>query len=167
MAGGEQTFEQRAIVIRNSPKNPGSCFPMIRRLIWKPSQVRPDSADLHPKSLPEAVLSRTAVRAWDGCGRRSEGGLSRGSRSSTVCLSKVHQWSTIDMPKLRTDLPSVTVVGLDLARHVFQVHCVDAEGGVVLNRSLRRREVVDVFKRPPPCWVGMEACGSPHHWGAN
>ncbi len=69
------------------------------------------------------------------------------------------------MSKLSSDLSTVTVVGLDLAKHVFQVHCIDTEGRVVLNRSLRRREVADFFRRLPPCRVGMEACGSAHHWG--
>lgn len=68
------------------------------------------------------------------------------------------------MSKLSADLSSVTVVGLDLAKHVFQVHCIDQAGRVVLNRSLRRREVLAFFRRLP-CRVGMEACASAHHWG--
>jgi transposase len=70
------------------------------------------------------------------------------------------------MSKLSTDLSSVTVVGLDLAKHVFQVHCIDAAGRAVLNRSIRRRELIDFFKCLPPCRIGMEACGSAHHWGS-
>lgn len=69
------------------------------------------------------------------------------------------------MSKLSSDLLSVTVVGLDLAKHVFQVHCIDGDGRVALNRALRRREVLAFFGRLPPCLVGMEACGSAHHWG--
>ena len=69
------------------------------------------------------------------------------------------------MSKVTLDLSSVTVVGLDLAKHVFQVHCVDAGGKVVLNRSLKRREVLDFFRKLPICRVGLEACGSSHHWG--
>jgi transposase len=69
------------------------------------------------------------------------------------------------MSKLSSDLSSVTVAGLDLAKHVFQVHCIDVEGRTVVNRSLRRREVLAYFRRLPPCVVGMEACGSAHHWG--
>jgi len=69
------------------------------------------------------------------------------------------------MSKLSADLSGVTVVGLDLAKHVFQVHCIDAEGRVVLNRSLRRREVVAFFGRLPRCLVGLEACASAHYWG--
>lgn len=69
------------------------------------------------------------------------------------------------MNKLATDLSSVTRVGLDLAKHVFHVHAADASGRVVVARSLRRREVVRFFASLPPCLVGMEACGSAHHWG--
>lgn len=69
------------------------------------------------------------------------------------------------MSKLSVDLSAVTVVGLDLAKHIFQVHCVDADGRVVVNRSLKRRELLDFFRRLPSCRIGMEACGSAHHWG--
>lgn len=69
------------------------------------------------------------------------------------------------MSKVTPDLLSVTVVGFDLAKLVFQVCCVDAAGKVVLNRSLKRREVLAFFEKLPPCRVGMEACGSAHHWG--
>jgi transposase len=69
------------------------------------------------------------------------------------------------MSKVTPDLSSVTVVGLDLAKSVFQVHCVDAGGKVLLNRALKRREVMDFFRKLPNCRVGIEACGSSHHWG--
>jgi transposase len=69
------------------------------------------------------------------------------------------------MSKLATDPSSVTSVGLDLAKHVFHVHAVDADGRVVVARALRRREVMSFFASLPPTLVGMEACGSAHHWG--
>ena len=69
------------------------------------------------------------------------------------------------MSKVTLDLSSVTVVGLDLAKHVFQVCCVDAAGKVVINRALKRREVLGFFGKLPMCQVGLEACGSSHHWG--
>jgi transposase len=58
----------------------------------------------------------------------------------------------------------VTTIGLDLARHVFQVHGVDASGSVVLRRRLRRREVVTFFAALKPCLIGMEACATAHYW---
>jgi len=58
----------------------------------------------------------------------------------------------------------ISIVGLDLAKNVFQVHGVDASGGVVLRRQLRRGAVEKFFAQLPPCTVGVEACGSAHHW---
>ncbi len=52
----------------------------------------------------------------------------------------------------------VITIGVDLAKNVFQVHGVDAEGGVVVRRQLRRAQMLPFFKKQPPCLVGMEAC---------
>lgn len=59
---------------------------------------------------------------------------------------------------------SIVTVGLDLAKHVFQVHGVDEAGKVVVRRQLRREAVDGFFKELPPCLVGMEACATAHHW---
>jgi transposase len=56
------------------------------------------------------------------------------------------------------------MIGLDLAKNVFQLHGVDGSGNVVLRRQLRRGAVEKFFAQLPPCTVGMEACGSAHHW---
>jgi transposase len=58
----------------------------------------------------------------------------------------------------------VTTIGLDLAKHWFQVHGVDAMGQVVVRRRLRRSEVPGYFRALEPCLVGMEACATAHHW---
>jgi transposase len=58
----------------------------------------------------------------------------------------------------------ITTVGLDLAKNVFQVHAVDAGGQVAVRRTLRRAQVVPFFAKLPRCLVGMEACGTSHHW---
>jgi transposase len=58
----------------------------------------------------------------------------------------------------------ITTIGLDLAKHWFQVHGVDAAGAVIAKRRLRRAEVIPYFKSLEPCLVGMEACASAHHW---
>jgi transposase len=55
-------------------------------------------------------------------------------------------------------------IGLDLAKHWFQVHGVDAAGKIVVKRRLRRAEVVAFFRGQDPCLVGMEACATAHHW---
>jgi transposase len=61
-------------------------------------------------------------------------------------------------------MQSITTVGLDIAKSVFQVHCIDAEGHVVIRRQLKRRYVLAFFQKVPPCLVGIEACASSHHW---
>jgi len=57
-----------------------------------------------------------------------------------------------------------TTIGLDLAKHVFQLHGVAGDGQVVVRRQLRRSELLAFFKALPPCLVGMEACASAHYW---
>jgi transposase len=55
-------------------------------------------------------------------------------------------------------------IGLDLAKHVFQVHGVDAQGTTVLRKRLRRGQVLAFFSRIPRCVVGLEACATGHYW---
>ena len=59
---------------------------------------------------------------------------------------------------------NITTIGLDLAKNVFQVHAVDQKGRVIARKKLRRSMVKAYFAKLPPCLVGMEACGSAHHW---
>ena len=54
--------------------------------------------------------------------------------------------------------------GIDLAKSVFQVHGVDEAGKVVVARQLRRDQVLKFFAKAAPALIGMEACGSAHHW---
>ena len=61
-------------------------------------------------------------------------------------------------------MSEISTIGLDLAKNVFQIHAIDALGGVVLQRQLRRGAVEKFFAQLPPCMVGIEACGSAHHW---
>lgn len=60
---------------------------------------------------------------------------------------------------------AIALIGLDIAKSVFQVHGADAEGRPVLRRKLRRDEMAAYFQRLAPCVVGMEACPSSHYWG--
>ena len=61
-------------------------------------------------------------------------------------------------------MATISMIGLDLAKNVFQVHGVDVDGEVVVRRQLRRNQVEKFFAELPPTRVGMEACGSAHHW---
>jgi transposase len=58
----------------------------------------------------------------------------------------------------------VTTIGINLAKHVFQVHGVDADGSVVVRRKLRRSEVIRFFVKLPAALIGMEACATAHYW---
>lgn len=59
----------------------------------------------------------------------------------------------------------VSTVGVDLAKNVIQVHCVDSDGKVVVRRQLRRSRFLSFFEERPRCLIGMEACSGAHHWG--
>jgi transposase len=61
-------------------------------------------------------------------------------------------------------MQTVTTIGLDIAKSVFQVHGIDAAGQVVIRRQLKRRYVLAFFEKLPPCLIGFEACASSHHW---
>ena len=61
-------------------------------------------------------------------------------------------------------MKQITTIGLDLAKQIFQIHGADAEGTPIINRKLRRAEVLRFFEKKPPCLVGIEACGSSHYW---
>jgi transposase len=58
----------------------------------------------------------------------------------------------------------VSTIGVDIAKSVFQVHGVDADGAVVIRRRVGRAKVLEFFAELPPCLVGMEACATAHQW---
>jgi transposase len=61
--------------------------------------------------------------------------------------------------KSLTNFSSVTTVGLALAKHIFQVHGVDAAWRVVVAKSIKRSKLLEFFASLPPCLIGLEACG--------
>src|ERR1700685_1082669 len=61
-------------------------------------------------------------------------------------------------------MQTITTIGLDIAKSVFQVHAIDADGNIVIRRQVKRRYVLAFFQKLPPCLVGIEACASAHHW---
>ena len=58
----------------------------------------------------------------------------------------------------------IATIGVDLAKHVFQLHGVGPEGQVVLRQKLRRAQMMTFFAKLPACLIGMEACATAHHW---
>jgi transposase len=69
-----------------------------------------------------------------------------------------------DHQQREPSMGEIITIGIDIAKHVFQLHGVDGAGEVVLSRRLRRGQVAAFFAALPPCLVGMEACGSAHFW---
>ena len=69
------------------------------------------------------------------------------------------------MGKPILNLSTVTRVGLDLAKRVFQIHTLDAKDEIVVARKLTRSQLLPFFATLPSCVVAMEACASAHHWG--
>lgn len=58
----------------------------------------------------------------------------------------------------------ITTIGIDLAKSVYQIHGVDERGKVAVRKQLKRAEMATYFANREPCLIGMEACGSAHHW---
>jgi transposase len=61
-------------------------------------------------------------------------------------------------------MQTITTIGLDIAKSIFQVHGVDAAGDVIVRRKMKRRYVLIFFQKLQPCLVGIEACASSHYW---
>jgi transposase len=61
-------------------------------------------------------------------------------------------------------MKTVTTIGLDIAKSVFQVRGIDAEGNIAIRKQLKRVRVVPFFSKLEPCVVGIEACASSHYW---
>ena len=77
----------------------------------------------------------------------------------------------IDVPEWRRFTPleeasvtEVTTIGLDIAKHVFQAHGVDATGRAVFRKKISRARLLAFFAAQPRCLVALEACGGAHHW---
>lgn len=64
----------------------------------------------------------------------------------------------------RNTTMDVTTIGLDLGKDVFQAHGTAADGTVIFNRTIRRKQLLKLFEKLPRCLIGIEACGSAHHW---
>jgi transposase len=61
-------------------------------------------------------------------------------------------------------MQAISTIGLDIAKSVFQIHGVHAEGKIVLRQQLKRGRVLAFFRKLPPCLIGIEACASSHYW---
>lgn len=62
-------------------------------------------------------------------------------------------------------MEEISIIGLDLAKNVFQLHGASSDGRVILRKKLNRGRLIDFFAKLPACVVAMEACASAHFWG--
>ena len=102
--------------------------------------------------------SRMVIRVEHGKGGKSLMGWMAPERHRCAKLG-------MQLQRRGPSMTQVTTIGLDLAKRVFQMHGVDAADAVVLRRQLKRRQMVPFFTKLPSCLIGMEACGTAHHWG--
>ncbi len=61
-------------------------------------------------------------------------------------------------------MSDVRIIGLDIAKSVFQLHGVDGDGAIVLQKRLTRARLLPFFEKLPPCLIGIEACATSHFW---
>ena len=61
-------------------------------------------------------------------------------------------------------MKNITLVGIDLAKNVFQVHAEDSDGNKIHSKRLSRAKFIEYLSKLPSCLIGMEACGSAHYW---
>src|SRR5262249_34807751 len=136
---------------------------------------QPASETDHPPSLAERSLCRHTPEVGAVCGKAARTVLCGGRAMKSASLPLLGWMAPLRhlSAKLLSDrissewepsMGEVTTIGLDLAKHVFQVHGVDAEGATVLRKQLRRAQVLAFFSRLPPCLLGLEACATAHYW---
>ena len=61
-------------------------------------------------------------------------------------------------------MSEVSIIGLDIAKHVFHAHGADERGRAILSKRISRGKLLDFFAAQPSCTVALEACGGAHHW---
>jgi hypothetical protein len=63
-----------------------------------------------------------------------------------------------------TIMKEMKVLGIDLAKNVFQLHGTDAMGKGILRKRMSREKLIEFTSNCSPCLIGIEACGSSHYW---
>ena len=62
-------------------------------------------------------------------------------------------------------MSEVSIIGMDLAKRVFQVHGALPDGNVAFRKKLSRSQFMKFLSEQPPCLIAMEACATAHYWG--
>src|SRR5215813_5657998 len=105
---------------------------------------------------PDAIVSRVCGIALSELFDGVDGPRSRHKSAKT--------WSSVNATREEPSMGEVSTIGLDLAKHVFQVHGVDEQGNVTVRKPLRRGAVLKFFAELSPCTIGIEACSTAHYW---
>lgn len=63
-------------------------------------------------------------------------------------------------------MSEITLVGLDLAKNIFRINCLNEKGKWIVNKNISRKGIVKFFVNLPPCTVAMEGCASSHYRGS-
>jgi transposase len=80
--------------------------------------------------------------------------------TASMCQNEV----VADLKQRRPSVESISRIGIDTSKHIFQLHGVNVAEQVVLRKKLRRRNMVAFFERLAPTVIAIEACGTSHHW---
>jgi transposase len=80
-------------------------------------------------------------------------------------IAMCHGGCADDHPKEEASVTKATIIGIDLAKRMFQLHGAAADGSVVFRKKLSRDRVLSFLATQPAAVVAMEACASAHHWG--
>ena len=117
----------------------------------------------------EACPVRGPIEQGDGCG--TAGAQGGGDGGGLVMMgwtpptaSTCQIGGVVNHPR-EASVTEVSIIGLDLAKNVFQAHGANAAGAPIFRKKLRREQVLAFFAAQPPCLVAMEACPGAHHWG--
>jgi error-prone DNA polymerase len=142
------------------------CFLPIH--VYDAANARPVVVLLRPGKTPSGVEIRAHVRRmvrrirthWPDTRITLRGDRWGGRPQASECQNPGRAKTNRQGPSAM----AITMIGLDTAKSVFQVHGVDSAGKVQLKRKLRREELLSFFEKQEKCTVVIEACGAGHHW---
>jgi transposase len=106
------------------------------------------------------MSARLSLRPWHLQARRSAAQMGWTAPNGI----DVSQCGSLEPAKQEPSMMSITMIGLDTAKSVFQVHGVNTVGKIGIRRKLSRSDLIPFFKQQAACTVVMEACGAAHHW---
>ena len=80
-------------------------------------------------------------------------------RTASMCQSGVFEHHLRE-----ASVSEVSIIGLDISKHVFHAHGADGRGRAMFSKRISRGKLLNFFVTQPSCTVALEACGGAHHW---